>query len=155
MLQEKGEKRMNIRLMRSSDYSAVYALWLSCSGMGLNSADDSEEGIARFLDRNPTTCFVAEEDTELVGVIMAGHDGRRGFIYHTAVSPRYRRQGIGETLVNAAMDALKECGISKAALVAFERNEAGNAFWEQMGFERRQDLIYRNRTLREMERIDT
>ena len=146
---------MTIRLMLAADYDAIYALWLSCKGMGLNNVDDSREGIGRFLQRNPTTCFAAEEEGELVGVIMAGHDGRRGYIYHTAVHPDCRRRGIGEALVNAALDALRACGVTKVALVAFERNEAGNAFWARMGFSARNDLVYRNRTLTEMERIDT
>lgn len=146
---------MTIRKMTISDYDEVYSLWLSCKGMGLNSLDDSREGIARFLARNPDTCFAAEVAGAIVGVIMAGHDGRRGFIYHTAVSPEQRGQGIGTALVNAALDALKAEGISKVALVVFERNEEGNRFWEKMGFARRNDLVYRNRSLAEMVRIDT
>lgn len=63
--------------MTIHDYPAVYELWLSCKGMGLNDVDDSESGIARFLERNPTTCFVSETDGKLTGVIMAGSDGRR------------------------------------------------------------------------------
>ena len=146
---------MNIRLMTIEDYDAMYALWLSCKGMGLNNVDDSREGIARYLARNPNTCFVAEEDGKLLGVIMAGHDGRRGFIYHTAVSPDARGRGVGTKLAHAALDALRSEGISKAALVAFTRNEAGNAFWEKMGFEARHDLTYRSCALVEMIRQDT
>ena len=146
---------MLIRNMTISDYDRVYALWLSCSGMGLNDVDDSREGIERYLRRNPATVFVAEEGNEIVGVIMAGHDGRRGYIYHTAVHPDARKKGIGRALVGAALEALKAEGITKAALVAFERNKEGNAFWEQMGFSERNDLTYRNRTLREMNRLDT
>ena len=146
---------MRIRVMTIDDYDKVYALWLSCRGMGLNDVDDSREGIERYLKRNPDTCFVAEEEGEILGVIMAGHDGRRGYIYHTAVHPAHRRRGIGAELVEAALEALGNEGISKAAMVAFERNEEGNAFWKQQGFLKREDLIYRNRTLREMKKIDT
>lgn len=140
--------------MTREDYSAVYSLWLSCKGMGLNDLDDSEEGISRFLARNPSTCFVAE-DGGIVGAILAGNDGRRGYIYHTAVSPEYRERGIGRELVNAALKALEALGISKAALVVFARNEDGNAFWERLGFTPRNDLIYRNKAMAEMSRIDT
>ena len=145
---------MNIRVMTVADYDAVYALWLSCKGMGLNDVDDSREGIARYLARNPDTCFVAE-DGGVVGVILAGHDGRRGYIYHTAVHPDARGWGIGSALVQRALAALKECGISKVALVAFSRNEGGNAFWEKQGFKLREDLSYRNLALQDMVRIDT
>lgn len=146
---------MNIRTMSIADYDAVYALWMSCRGMGLNDLDDSREGIERFLARNPDTCFVAESGEDISGVIMAGNDGRRGYIYHTAVRPECRGQGIGKRLVDAALAALCRCGINKVALVVFDRNEGGNAFWERMGFERRCDLVYRNRELAEMVRIDT
>lgn len=128
---------MEIRVMTSEDYDGLYALWTSCKGMGLNDVDDSREGIVRFLRRNPTTCFVAQEEDTILGCILAGHDGRRGYIYHTAVKPEHRGKGIGK------------------ALVAFSRNEAGNAFWERMGFTQRDDLSYRNRTLVDMIRIDT
>ena len=144
-----------LRPLTLSDYDAIHTLWLSCPGMGLNNLDDSSDGIARFLARNPTTCFVWEENRVLCGVILSGHDGRRGFIYHTAVKPECQRQGIGRELVNAALDALHIEGIHKCALVVFARNENGNAFWEKMGFSVRDDLVYRNRTLDEMVRTDT
>ena len=146
---------MIIRLMTIEDYEKVYQLWLSCSGMGLNNLDDSKDGIAKYLDRNPDTCFVAEKSDEIIGVIISGHDGRRGFIYHTAVNPEYRNQGIAKMLVEAAMDALKANGINKVALVVFDRNKDGNAFWEKFGFTVREDLVYRNKTISELIRIDT
>ena len=146
---------LTIRPMNIADYDEVYALWLSCKGMGLNDVDDSREGIARYLARNPSTALVAVEDTQIVGVILAGHDGRRGVIHHTAVHPAHRHQGIATKLVEAAMAALKAEGISKVLLVVFARNEEGNAFWARMGFTERTDLVYRNRALRELVRHDT
>lgn len=146
---------MNIRLMTIGDYESIYALWLSCKGMGLNDLDDSREGIEKYLLRNPNTSFVAAEGEDIRGVIMAGHDGRRGYIHHTAVHPEHRGRGIGTQLVNAALEALKDEGIHKVALVAFARNASGNAFWEKQGFTAREDLVYRNRALVGMVRIDT
>lgn len=146
---------MNIRVMTIDDYENVYALWLSCKGMGLNNLDDSKDGIYKFLQRNPETCFVAESDNKITGVIIVGNDGRRGYIYHTAVHPDYRHNGIATQLVNKAMLALKTIGINKTALVVFERNTTGNAFWEKIGFTVRNDLIYRNLSLADMKRIDT
>lgn len=146
---------MNIRIMQPSDYPRVYSLWLSCPGMGLNDIDDSPEGIARFLSRNPDTCFVAEEAGAIIGVILAGNDGRRGYIYHTAVSSAHRGNGVGHALVESALSALKGLGITKVGLVVFARNAAGNSFWEKMGFTAREDLVYRNRALVELTRHDT
>lgn len=102
------------------------------------------------LRRNPNTCFVAEENGELVGVIMSGHDGRRGFIYHTMVKNEYRGKGIGKKLVDAALKALEQEGIHKVALVVFEENERGNIFWEKAGFTVREDLVYRNKNLHDL-----
>lgn len=141
--------------MRLDDYEAVYALWLSCEGMGLNQVDESREGIRRYLDRNPGTSFVAVEGETLAGVIMAGHDGRRGYIYHAAVRPDCRGRGIGSRLAEAALDALRSCGISKVALFVFKRNGEGGHFWERMGFGERTDLAYRDRALVDLVRIDT
>lgn len=146
---------MEIRNMQLDDYHSVYAIWLSCPGMGLNNLDDSREGIAKYLSRNPDTCFVAVEQDCIIGAILAGHDGRRGYISHTAVSPAHQRQGVGKQLVEAALNALKQQGIHKVNLVAFAHNEKGNAFWESMGFTQRTDLIYRNRALADMVRMDT
>lgn len=81
---------MNIRKMQIDDYDKVYALWKSCAGMGLNNLDDSREGIDKFIKRNPDTCFVAEDGEKIAGVILVGSDGRRGYIYHTAVNAEYR-----------------------------------------------------------------
>lgn len=146
---------MNIRKMLISDYDKVYDLWMSCSGMGLNNLDDSKDGIDKFIKRNPDTCFVAEIGDKLIGAIMVGNDGRRGYIYHTAVNPQHRKQGVASQLVDTAMQALEQCGINKCALVVFDKNENGNAFWEKLGFTVREDLVYRNKTITEMIRIDT
>ena len=146
---------VNIRVMTINDYDGVYDLWINTPGMGLNTTDDSREGIAMYLRRNPTTSFVAECEGTIIGVIMAGHDGRRGYIHHTAVLPTYRNQGIAKKLVDSAMSALDEEGINKVALVAFKKNELGNDFWENRGFTDREDLVYRNKNIHALDRIDT
>lgn len=146
---------MIIRKMAIDDYDGVYKLWLNTPGMGLNTTDDSREGIEGYLYRNPNTCFVAEKENEIIGVIMSGHDGRRGYIYHASVKVSEREQGIGRALLESAMSALENEGIQKVALVVFMHNEIGNAFWEKCGFSSRDDLVYRNKSIRELIRIDT
>jgi len=123
--------------------------------MGLNDVDDSREGVDRYLKRNPRTTFVAELEGEIVGVILAGHDGRRGYIHHICVAGELRHNGIGTRLVETALEALKDEGISKVALVVFEKNDGGNAFWEYMGLSTRPDLNYRNKALIDLVRMDT
>ena len=146
---------LTIRPFVIEDYDAVYALWMSCKNMGFNNLDDSREGIARLLKRNPTTSFVAVEDDRLAGVILSGQDGRRGYIYHMAVAEAHRRQGVGAALVERCLAAMKAEGINKVALLVFKYNDAGNAFWERQGFGLREDVNYRNRALAALVRIDT
>lgn len=146
---------IKIRVMNIKDYDEIYDLWINTPGMGLNSTDDSREGIDKYLKRNPTSSFVAEDSGKIVGVIMSGHDGRRGYIHHTTVLPNYRNQGIAKKLVDNAMNALDKEGINKVGLVAFEKNQLGNSFWEKIGFVVRDDLVYRNKNIHELKRMDT
>jgi ribosomal protein S18 acetylase RimI-like enzyme len=141
---------MEIRKMTIDDYESVYKIWTNTAGVGMRSIDDSRQGIEKFLMRNPGTNFVAEVDGQTVGVILCGNDGRRGYIYHTAVKKELWNKGIGRALVDAGIEALKKEGINKAALVVFVSNENGNRFWESMGFEKRDDLIYRNMSINEL-----
>ena len=137
-----------IRKLTHEDYNMLYKLWDNTPGMGLNPIDDSYEGIKKYLDRNPETSFGAFENDILAGAILCGHDGRRGFIHHTAVSLEYRNKGIGKALLDAAINALEKEGISKAMLVVFKDNEIGNIFWEKQGFTVRNDLNYRNKSIK-------
>lgn len=146
---------MQIRKMTIQDYEKVYELWMSCKNMGFNDIDDSKEGISRFLERNPNTSFVALENENLVGIILGGHDGRRGYIYHLSVNENFRKNGIGSSLVKICLEAFKQEKISKVALLVFKYNEVGNSFWEKQGFVLREDINYRNVALRELVRIDT
>ena len=100
-------------------------------------------------NRNPTTNYIAQVENKIVGVILCGHDGRRGYIYHTAVDSDYRGNGIGKRLVNAVLEALKKEGINKVTLVVFDSNDLGNKFWQSLGFNKRDDLIYRNLSINE------
>ena len=140
---------MEMRLLKISDYQSVYNLWKNTSGMGLRSLDDSEEGIKRFLLRNPNTNFVAVVDEKIVGVIMAGNDGRRGYIYHLTVQNEYRLKGIASALVKECLMALRAEEINKVALVVFSNNTNGNNFWQKLGFIEREDLVYRNLSINE------
>lgn len=140
---------MKIRVMTASDYEAVKALWMTIKGFGIRSIDDSREGVERFLRRNPMTSVVAEVDGKIVGAILCGHDGRRGCLYHVCVHKDYRMQGIGKTMVVFCMEALKAEEINKVSLIAFTQNDIGNAFWNEIGWTKREDLNYYDFTLNE------
>ena len=141
VLREDGRFSM-VRLMTVEDYDQVRALWMTIKGFAIRSIDDSREGVERFLRRNPTTSVVAVEDERVVGAILCGHDGRRGCLYHVCVDPEYRRRGIGKAMVVFCMDALKKEKINKVSLIAFTKNDIGNAFWHSVGWKQREDLNY-------------
>ncbi len=138
-----------VRVMTAEDYEAVKNLWMKIKGFGIRSIDDSKEGIERFLKRNPTTSVVAIEDNKIVGSILCGHDGRRGCFYHVCVDEAYRMRGIGKAMVVKAMEALKVEHINKVSLIAFTKNDVGNAFWKEIGWTKREDLNYYDFTLNE------
>lgn len=140
---------MLIRVMTIEDYDQVHALWMKIKGFGIRSVDDSREGVERFLKRNPATSVVAEEDGKIVGAILCGHDGRRGCLYHVCVDEKYRMHGIGKAMVVFAMEALKKEQINKVSLIAFTKNDVGNAFWNEIGWTKRKDLNYYDFTLNE------
>lgn len=135
------------RVMTIDDYDEVYSLWMSIKGFGIRSVDDSREGVEAFLKRNPLTSVVDAEDGKIVGAILCGHDGRRGCLYHVCVAEGYRMRGIGKAMVVFCMNALKKENINKVSLIAFTKNDIGNAFWNQIGWTRREDLNYYDFTL--------
>ena len=142
---------VTIRKVTIDDYDSIYALWDSTeqSRRALNPVDDTREGIERYLNRNPNTCFAAVQGDRIIGVVLTGHDGRRGIIHHMCVHPDFRRMGIAARLVAAAEEALKREGIQKVFGLVFVDNEPANAFWESQGYSLRTNLNYRNKSLNE------
>ena len=131
---------IKIRAMKPEDYDKVRSLWESIHGFAIRSIDDSREGILRFLDRNPGISAVAVDGEKIVGSILCGHDGRTGTFYHVCVEEKYRRRGIGKDMVVFCMRGLMEEKINTISLVAFLDNEAGNGFWNGIGWTMRSDL---------------
>ncbi len=135
---------VEIRSMTAEDYEAVERLWEASPGVGL-SLSDTREGVLRFLDRNPGTSFVAVRGPRLVGAVLCGHDGRRGFISHLAVAPDDRRVGLGRALVERCIGALRERSIDKAHIFVFAGNEDAVAFWKRIGWGERSELVMLSR----------
>lgn len=131
-----------IRQMGFDDYEEVHGLWMQIHGFGIRSMDDSREGVERFIRRNPSTSMVAVLEGRIIGAILCGHDGRRGCLYHVCVQESYRKHGIGQKMVHACLEALKKEHICKVNLIAFQKNEIGNRFWQGMGWSFREDVNY-------------
>jgi N-acetylglutamate synthase len=121
------------------DYKKVIALWQSCEGIGLSSAD-SKDCLHAYLKRNSGMSFVARYEKEVIGAVLCGHDGRRGYLHHLAVHPDYRNQGIGRALVEKCILALQSIGIQKCHLFIMNSNATGIRFWEKIGWSRRDDI---------------
>lgn len=138
-----------VRAMTAGDYGGIFKLWKTIRGFGLRSMDDSREGVARFLERNPGISVVAVKDGEIVGSILCGHDGRRGCLYHVCVREDCRMHGIGKSMVVWCMERLRAEHINKVSLIAFTKNDVGNAFWKTIGWTKREDLNYYDFSLNE------
>lgn len=136
------EQQLTIRVMTMDDYEEVYAMWMEIHGFAMRSIDDAREGVERFIKRNTTTSMVAVTEGNIVGAILCGHDGRRGSLYHVCVKETHRKHGIGQKLVEACLMALKEEQICKVSLIAFQKNEVGNRFWQGLGWKLREDVNY-------------
>jgi len=136
-----------IRPMTIEDYDGVFTLWNSIKGFAIRSIDDSREGVEIFLKRNPGISVVADYNGKIVGAILCGHDGRRGCLYHVCVHADYRRHGIGKDMVVHCMEELHKEHINKVSLIAFTKNDVGNAFWKSMSWTKREDLNYYDFTL--------
>ena len=138
---------IEIRLMKIEDYDEVFLLWSSTPGMCLRNYDDSVDGIAKFLKKNPTSNFVALFKNKIIGAILSSNDGRRGYIYHATVHPDYRDRGIGKALLQKVYCELKKEGINKAGLLVLKENEMGNIFWKSQKWEDRKELKYYSKNL--------
>jgi ribosomal protein S18 acetylase RimI-like enzyme len=132
---------MNAQLatMTADDYDAVLDLWRSTENVGLSNAD-TRESIHAYLDRNPGLSLVACSAGRVVGAVLAGHDGRRGYLHHLAVTPQFRHQGIGTALVDACLTRLAAAGIGKCHIFLFHQNDDGQDFWTNAGWSLRTDL---------------
>jgi len=131
---------MDIRQMTIEDYDAVIGLLTATSGVRLRDAD-AREATSRYLERNPGLSFVAIIDGAAAGCVMCGHDGRRGYIQHLAVSQRHRRGGIGSALVEACLTRLEELGILKTHIDVLVENQQAIDFWNRRGWHKREDIL--------------
>lgn len=131
---------MIIREMKIEDYEEVYKMWQITTKRALSKADEKPQ-MERYLKHNSGMSQVAVIDGKIVGTVLAGHDGRRGFIHHMAVAPEYRRRRIGHALAEKAIKKIGEQGIDKTHIFCYQNNETGQSFWRDFGFEKREDVF--------------
>jgi ribosomal protein S18 acetylase RimI-like enzyme len=109
---------MDIRDFAIADYDRAIQLWKTDENIGLSSAD-SREAIELFLERNPGLSKVMSVNDKIIGTLLCGHDGRRGYLYHLFVDKSYRRVGTGKRLVDACLDNLKKAKHPKVSSFYF------------------------------------
>ncbi|PZR71338.1 MAG: GNAT family N-acetyltransferase [Chthoniobacterales bacterium] len=117
-----------------ADYDEAVALWAEVEGVEICEGDSREE-ILGYLERNPGLSRIAEEDGRIVGAALCGHDGRRGWIYHLAVSAAYRGKGVGKLLLNDCVRKLRDAGLKRAIILVAGDNPGGHEFWLRNGWE--------------------
>lgn len=125
--------------MRKNHFSLVRKFWECTDGIKLT-IGDSENEFESFLKRNKGMSFICKDKSILIGTILCGHDGRRGFIYHLAVDKNYRNMSIAKTLINKSITQLKSQGIKRCMLMADSINENAKSFWIKMQWRKRDDL---------------
>jgi ribosomal protein S18 acetylase RimI-like enzyme len=127
------------RQLQLTDHAGLMALWQRCEGISLRDAD-SVESMQKYLLRNPGLSFVADQQGQIVGSLMAGHDGRRGYIQHLAVADEHRRQGIAGQLLEHCLAALAAQGIVKSHVHVIHSNRLGIEFWTRRGWTHRGEI---------------
>ncbi|WP_236570464.1 GNAT family N-acetyltransferase [Paenibacillus sp. An7] len=137
---------MEYRKMDARDYEQCIGLWRRTEGMSISNAD-SREAIENYLERNEGFSYVAAQNEDIIGTLLAGHDGRRGYLYHLAVKPEYRGQGIAKILVQSCLDRLRDAGIERAHIMVMGSNESGQSFWTGLGWTRRGDILICSRDI--------
>lgn len=136
------KEKIVLRQMRIHDLDGALSLWSNTPGVVVREYDDSPEGITRFLKRNPDTSLVLDLNGEIVGTLLCGNDGRRGFLYHFVVREDLRGCGWGQRLLQTTYSRLRESGIAKGGVVVLTDNMSGVQFWEHNGWLNRDDLYY-------------
>lgn len=135
-----GKMDFEIRLMKNKDIPAARDLWKQLPGIHLSNVDEPLQ-LKEFLQKNPSTCFVAVIDKKLIGTVLGGNDGRRGFIYHLAVLPEFQKQHIGKNLTETCLNALRTIGIQKCHIFVLSENTEGLKFWQMTGWHLRKDIL--------------
>jgi ribosomal protein S18 acetylase RimI-like enzyme len=139
-------KALHVEVFAPGDIADAIALWLRTEGLGLGQSD-TPQAVTKFLAHNPGFSFIARSGAVLVGAVLCGHDGRRGYVHHLAVDPEHRRRGIGRRLLAQSLARLNEAGIPKCHAFVFQSNPCAELFWAPAGWTLREDLlVYSNAT---------
>jgi ribosomal protein S18 acetylase RimI-like enzyme len=141
------DPKFAVRRFEMKDYDLVLTLWHSSPGISLGESD-SRQNIERYLERNPGLSFTAWYGDRLIGAVLCGHDGRRGFLHHLAVAPEYRKQGVARGLIEQCLSVLANHGIRRCHVFVLRGNDVGREFWKRMRWKDRNDIALMTREVR-------
>lgn len=132
---------MQLRSVTVADHAPLVALWTRTPEIQLR-RDDAYEPFAAYLLRNPGLSLLLECEGQVVGSLLVGHDGRRGYLQHLAVDLPYRGRGLSRCLLDEALARLAALGIGKSHVFVLRDAPEALAFWEaQRGWGRRDDIL--------------
>ncbi len=139
---------MDIRQFTQLDQEQEISLW-KVSGLTVP-WNDPEKDISRKLKVNPELFLVAEENEKIIGSIMGGYDGHRGWINYLAVCPNHRKKGIGKKLMLHAEEKIKEKGCPKINLQVRENNTDVIAFYNAIGYSEDKAISFGKRLIEDL-----
>ncbi|MEJ2248376.1 MAG: GNAT family N-acetyltransferase [Candidatus Lokiarchaeota archaeon] len=120
------------------DYSVVLKIWKETS-ITITSSESKEE-VERMLLRNPNLCLIGKLEDKIIAVVFGGFDGRRGYVHHLAVIPEYQGKGYGRKIMEELVKRFRDMKVHKLHLFVEKRNQDVINFYENLGWEVRNDL---------------
>jgi ribosomal protein S18 acetylase RimI-like enzyme len=125
---------MEVRAFQGADREGLISLWSACDL--LRPWNDPDRDIDRKLAQDPDGLLVVETDGVVIGSVMVGYDGHRGWVNYLAVHPAHRTRGLGRLLMAAAEDHLTACGCPKVNLLIRTSNSTALGFYQRLGYVR-------------------
>ena len=141
--------KLNIREMTDTDLPVVQTLWKE-AGFNLSFSDTLPE-LKKMLQHNPNLCLVLElsnNEKKIIGAVLGGFDGRRGWIHHLAINPLYQNKRIGTKIMDELTQRFENMGVAKLKLEILEKNKNVIEFYKKIGWDLRNDLKTMSLTLK-------
>ncbi|MFX0031532.1 MAG: GNAT family N-acetyltransferase [Candidatus Hodarchaeota archaeon] len=130
---------MEIEKFTIENYENIVQLWKKVD-LSITSSDSKEE-IERMIKKNPNLSLISKIGGKIVGVVMGGFDGRRGYVHHLAIDPKYQKKGFGRKLMDELMERFRQKKVHKVHLFIEKRNKDVITFYQKLGWEMRNDLV--------------
>jgi len=135
-----------IRIMEVMDIPSSIELWKNMKGLAIRGSDNIRD-LSEHVKMNPKHNFVAMSDDQLIGTVLGGFDGRRGYIYHLAVHQDFRRKNIAKELMERCFQSFREINVTKCHMMVLKDNTEAQEFYARIGCELRNEILVYSKTL--------